>query len=121
MPDTKETLQAYMDAWNEKDEAKRRALLNKAWADDGRYTDPMSDAHGREALVALIAQFQQQMPGASITATSGVDQHHDHLRFTWKMVAADGSTGIEGIDIGQLAEDGRIQSITGFFGPLPAA
>jgi hypothetical protein len=114
-------LQVYMDAWNEKDEGKRRALLDKAWADDGRYTDPMSDAPGRDALVALIAQFHQQMPGASIAATSGVDEHHGRLRFAWKMSQADGSTSMEGIDIGQLAEDGRIQSITGFFGPLPAA
>jgi hypothetical protein len=121
MPDTKEMLQVYMDAWNEKDEGKRRALLDKAWADDGRYTDPMSDAPGRDALVALIAQFHQQMPGASIAATSGVDEHHGHLRFAWKMSQADGSTSMEGIDIGQLAEDGRIQSITGFFGPLPSA
>lgn len=121
MASTKEMVQAYMDAWNEKDEGKRRALLGKAWADDGRYTDPMSDAPGRDALVTLIAQFHQQMPGASITATSGIDEHHGRLRFAWRMVAPDGSTGMEGIDIGQLAEDGRIQSITGFFGPLPAA
>jgi hypothetical protein len=37
------------------------------------------------------------------------------------MIAPDGSTGMEGIDIGRLAEDGRLQNITGFFGPLVAA
>ena len=121
MPDTKDLVQAYMDSWNEKDETKRRALLDKAWADDGRYTDPMSDAPGRDALVALIAQFHQQMPGATITATSGIDEHHGRLRFAWKMTGPDGATRMEGIDVGQLAEDGRLQSITGFFGPLPAA
>jgi len=36
-------------------------------------------------------------------------------------MAPDGSTGMEGIDVGQLAEDGRLQSIVGFFGPPPAA
>jgi len=121
MASTKETVEAYMAAWNENDEAKRRALLEKAWADDGRYTDPMSDAPGRDALVALISQFQQQMPGASIAATSGIDEHHGRLRFAWKMTAPDGSTGMEGIDVGQLAEDGRLQSIVGFFGSPPTA
>ncbi len=121
MAATNEIVQAYMAAWNEHDETERRALLDRAWADDGRYTDTMSDAPGREALVALISQFHQRMPGASIIATSGIDEHHGRLRFTWKMTARDGSTGMEGIDVGQVADDGRLQSITGFFGPLPAA
>jgi hypothetical protein len=121
MTDTKEIVHAYMAAWNEPNEKNRRALLDKAWADNGRYTDPMSDAPGRDALVELIAQFQKQMPGTSIIAASDIDEHHGRLRFAWKMIAPDGSTGMEGIDIGQLAEDGRLQSITGFFGPLTAA
>jgi len=121
MANTNEVVHAHMAAWNEKDEGKRRQLLDKAWTDDGRYTDPMSDAPGREALVALISQFQQQMPGAGILPTSGIDEHHGRLRFAWKMTAPDGSTGMEGIDIGQLAEDGRLASIVGFFGPPPAA
>ncbi len=121
MATTNEIVQAYMTAWNEPDETSRRQLLEKAWADDGRYTDPMSDAPGRDALVTLISQFQQQMPGASLAATSGIDEHHGRLRFGWKLTAPDGSTGMEGIDIGQLAEDGRLKSITGFFGPLPVA
>ncbi len=121
MANTNEIVHAYMAAWNEKDEGKRRQLLEKAWADDGRYTDPMSDAAGREALVALISQFHKQMPGAGILPTSGIDGHHGRLRFAWKMTAPDGSTGMEGIDIGRLSEDGRLQSIVGFFGPPPAA
>ncbi len=121
MATTNEIVQAYVAAWNEGDEAKRRASLDRAWADDGRYTDPMADAPGRDALVALISQFQQQMPGASLAATSGTDLHHGRLRFGWKLTAPDGSTAMEGIDIGQLAEDGRLKSITGFFGPLPVA
>jgi len=121
MAETKDVVHAYMAAWNEPDEKKRRVLLEKAWADDGRYTDPMSDAPGRDALIALIAQFHKQMPGTSILPASAIDEHHGRLRFAWKMLAADGSTGMEGIDIGLLAEDGRLQSITGFFGPLTAA
>lgn len=121
MATTKDIVTAYMAAWNEPDEAKRRSLLQKAWADNGRYTDPMSDAEGRDALVALISQFQKQMPGASITAASGVDEHHGRLHFAWKLQRSDGSTQMEGIDIGQLAGDGRIQSIVGFFGAPPAA
>jgi hypothetical protein len=117
---TQQIVEAYGAAWNEPDQAKRRALLEQAWADGGVYTDPQSHAEGRDALLALIAGFREQAAGASIVATSGADAHHDQLRFTWKMLGADGSTIIEGIDFGELAPDGRIQRIVGFFGPPPA-
>src|SRR5712692_6545413 len=77
---TKETVEAYLAAWNEKDEAKRTKLLDKCWADSGTYTDPMSDVAGREQLAALIGQFHQQMPGAGIALTSAIDEHHGRIR-----------------------------------------
>lgn len=121
MADTNEVVHAYVAAWNEADVAKRRTLLEKTWAGDGRYTDPMSDAQGREALIELISGFQSQYPGASIAMASGIDEHHGRLRFAWKMSGPDASMRMEGIDVGLLAEDGRLQNITGFFGPLPTA
>jgi len=117
---TQQIVEAYGSAWNETDEAKRRAVLERSWADDGVYTDPQSHAEGRDALVQLIGGFQQQFGGASIVPTSNVDEHHGKLRFTWKMLGADGKQVMEGIDFGELAPDGRIQRIVGFFGPAPA-
>ena len=116
-----EIAETYGAAWNETDEARRRALLEKAWADDGHYTDPQSDAKGRDELVALIGGFQQMMPGSRLASTSAVDEHHGHLRFTWKIAGADGKTVMEGIDFGELADDGRLKRIVGFFGPPPAS
>src|SRR5712691_5203776 len=103
MATSKDSVNAYMAAWNEADLAKRRLLLEKAWADDGRYTDPMSDAQGREALIELISGFQSQMPGATVAIASGIDEHHGRLRFALNMNGLDGSTRIEGIDLGMLA------------------
>ena len=40
------------------------------------------------------------------------------LRFTWKAVSADGKTVIEGIDFVELAGDGKLKKIVGFFGPI---
>ena len=120
MPTASETVQAYGDAWNELDEPKRRKLLEQAWTDDGTYTDPSADVQGREALIAHIRAFHKDgMPGARIVPSSGVDEHHGRVRFTWRMEGADGSTIMEGIDFGELADDGRLQCIVGFFGPPP--
>lgn len=118
---TKETVEAYMAVWNETEEDKRRALLAKIWATGATYTDPMAHAAGAEELVALVAGFHTQMPGAKIVQTSAIDEHHGRLRFGWAMKGPDGSTRMEGIDVGELTEDGQIKSIVGFFGPLPAA
>jgi hypothetical protein len=116
---TQQIVEAYGASWGEADIAKRRQLLEQAWADDATYTDPQSDVAGRDGLIELISGFQAQVNGAKIVATSAVDEHHGKIRFTWQMQAADGTTMMEGIDFGELAPDGRIQRIIGFFGPLP--
>ena len=112
---------AYAAAWNEPDGAARRRALEKAWADAGVYSDPTARVEGRDALVEHIAGFHAQMPGARIVLTSGVDEHHGAIRFTWALRAADGTTVTEGVDFGELADDGRLRRITGFFGPPPAS
>ncbi len=117
----KEVIDTYMAAWNERDRAKRAEMLDRCWADDGVYVDPMSDVTGREALSAVIDGFQSQMPGAGIITATGLDQHHNRARFGWKLVMEDGTTRIEGIDVAVLAADGRLASITGFWGVNPPA
>lgn len=114
---TRDIIEAYMAAWNEADEAKRRGLLDKCWADSGTYTDPVSDVSGREGLFAAIQGFHAQMPGAGIALTSGIDEHHGRVRFGWKVTGA--PQELAGIDVGALAADGRLQSILGFWGASP--
>ena len=119
MPTIQETINDYGAAWNETDEAKRRALIDACWAEDGRYCDPVSDGRGREALAGFISNMHAQQTGARIELTSGVDQHHDQIRFAWAFVQ-DGKRVIEGVDVGELAPDGRLARIIGFWGVPPA-
>ncbi len=117
--DVNEAVATYGAAWNETDEAKRRKLLEQAWADDAIYQDPMGRAEGREALVAHIAGFQQMMAGNTIEPTSAIDTYGRVFRFSWVMRDASGNVALEGMDFGEVAADGRLQNITGFFGPFP--
>ena len=122
MTTTEEIVLAYGAAWTETDEGKRRALLEKSWAENGTYTDPTVEVVGREALVQHIGDFHQRFAGHRILFTSGVDEHHGRLRFTWAMVNPEGSRVSEGIDFGKVGSDGRLIRITGFFGlpsPIP--
>src|SRR5580704_5666747 len=109
----------YGSAWNEPDEAARRQLLESAWADHGTYCDPTANVEGREALVAHIGAFQVAMPGHTIDVVTAADEHDGHLRFGWVMHSTDGSSVLEGMDYGHLADDGRLERIVGFFGPFP--
>ncbi len=118
MATVEEIVLTYAAAWAETDEGKRRALLEKSWAENGIYTDPTGEAVGREALVHRIEGFhQQRFPGHRILGTSGVDDHHGRLRFTWAVVSPEGRRVLEGVDFGEVGSDGRLISITGFFGP----
>jgi hypothetical protein len=65
------TIAAYIETWNETDAARRRAGVARAWADGGRYRDPVmaSDGHaGIDAMPALsaaegLAGVQARFPG----------------------------------------------------------
>jgi hypothetical protein len=116
--DHREIVASYGAAWNEPDEARRAALLEVSYAEDGVYHDPTATAVGRAALVAHIGGYQAGLPGHSIDITSGVDSNGAELRWAWAIRNGD-TVVLEGVDFADLAADGRIQRIAGFFGPLP--
>jgi hypothetical protein len=111
-----ELISTYCAAWEEPDAARRRELLVKVWAEDGIYIDPTVETNGIDELVAHIGVVQRTYPGSRIERTSFIDRHHHVLRFKWCMVLADGKRLPEGLDVGQLSQDGKLQRITGFFG-----
>ena len=111
----------YMAAWNEADPAARDALLNGCWADGGVYVDPrMSSWPGEKPCQQHIARVQAARPGARLEFMSGIELHHNVVRFLWRLVRADGTTGDTSIDFGEIGPDQRLVKIIGFFGPAPA-
>jgi len=111
----------YLSAWNETDPARRAALIERAWAADGRLIDPPLAAEGHSGISDMASALQTQFPGHRFRRASGIDAHHDSLRFAWQLVSPDGAVALSGLDVGELAADGRLRRITGFFGELPAA
>src|SRR3954453_13211492 len=53
----------YIASWNEGDEARRRALVAQAFADDARYLDPLMAGEGTDGITAMIGAARQQFPG----------------------------------------------------------
>ncbi|MDB5703886.1 MAG: hypothetical protein JWN66_1002 [Sphingomonas bacterium] len=107
-------------AWNTTDRANRDILLNRIFARDGVYSDPTPTyVTGRAALSDEIARFQRQYPGARFRC-SAPQTHHRAMRVSWLLVGADGREITQGMDFYELAPDGLIHRVTGFFGPPPA-
>ena len=118
---TMKVVTQYMAAWNEREAAARHTLLQQCWSDGGVYLDPNVSLTGREALDGHIATVQASRPGARLEFMSGIDVHHDVVRFLWRLVRADGTCGDTSIDFGEVGPDGRLVKIVGFFGPPCAA
>jgi hypothetical protein len=119
--DVVETIDTYLASLGQTDPDARAAMIAHAWVPDGRYVDPARDVRGAQAMDATIAAVHDQVPGATFRRTSGIDLHHEYLRFSWEMVGPDGAVVLSGIDIGSLSEDGKLKGICGFFGDLPPA
>ena len=111
----------YLAAYGEPDAGRRAELIAAAWAEDGRLIDPPLTGEGRDGIAAMAEALQRQFPGHRFRRTSPVDSHHDQLRFSWALVSPSGETALTGLDCGELAPDGRLRRITGFFGDLPVA
>ena len=116
-----QAVESYFAMWNETDPERRARCIAEAWETDCKYVDPLLEAAGYSALDQMVAGVHAQFPGHRFALTSGLDQHHDRVRFAWELRAPDGSLTVEGIDLGEVGPEGRLRSITGFFGPVAAA
>jgi hypothetical protein len=120
-----EVVLAYIEAWSTPDAALQRELLEMSLAEDGTYADPAYEVRGKEELADHIGRslsgeaYGGAGAGARIPISSGVDQHHGMFRFSWVMIDPQERPILEGMDFVELAADGRLQRITGFFGAFP--
>jgi hypothetical protein len=113
---------AYFAMLNEPDDARRLELARQAWTDDASFVDPMFQASGGPGPICdVIGGAQAQFPGHVLTRTSGIDAHHNLVRFSWQLADGDGNVAVAGLDVAIVADDGRLSRLAGFFGPLPEA
>ncbi len=113
------SIETYFAIWNEPDADKRTELGRTVWTDGARYVDPLSDVAGADGFSAMVGNVQEQFPGHALRLASGLDAHHDQVRFAWEMVTADGNVTIAGLDVAEVDGSGKLRSVAGFFGVAP--
>ena len=112
-------IERYLACWNETEPAARRKLIDDLWAEDASYIDPMAQAHGRDAIDAIIAAVQGQFPGLVFTPVGSVDAHHRQARFTWGLGPAGVEPIVIGFDVAVTDGDGRLTTVLGFLDKVP--
>ena len=109
----------YFAAWNETDAGERGRLLAQALSDSAELVDPLGRWPGPVGVSERIARYQASAPGTKVVPGSGVDGHNDFERYAWKILDPAGNDVMEGLDVAQRDEAGRLCRITMFHGPLP--
>jgi hypothetical protein len=111
---------SYVAAWNTRDDAARRRLLEQAWSTTGTYTDPVVQLDGRAAMYRHATGFGERWPGAKIVITGAFPPHNGLVCFSWHVVGPADDILRAGVDFGELDPDGRLRRVVGFFGEPPA-
>lgn len=110
----------YLAMWNERDPDRVRGHLDQAVTEDVLFVDPANVTRGRDEMEAMVLELLAGQPGASFEVASAYDGHHGRYRYRWNM-RVDGALAVEGFDVTTVDDDGVIERIDGFFGPLPDA
>lgn len=94
--------------------------MDRLYTEDARYVDPMAAAEGREAIASMIGAVQEQFPDFRFRLAGPVDGHHNRARFGWEPGPAGSPAPIVGFDVAVSDASGRIQTVLGFLGKVPA-
>jgi hypothetical protein len=113
MPDVSTVVQDYIATWNEADPQRRRALVERTFAEDATYVDPLMAGDGTQQIDAMIEAVQQAYPGHRFELAGAPDAHHDRVLFSWHLLGEQGRVAT-GLDVATLAGDGRLREVTGF-------
>jgi hypothetical protein len=112
------SIREYFEAWNERDDDRRRELLARSVTSDVELVHPtFGRSRGSAALAGQIASYQQAMPGTEVILTSEIDAHNQIARYAWHVVDSGGRTLAAGLDVVELAADGRLKRILLFHDP----
>jgi hypothetical protein len=108
----------HLRAYCEPDPGKRADLLAAVWAPNGTLIDPPFDGAGLDAIAAMVDVVLTHYAGHTFRRTTDIDAHHAFGRYGWELVGPDGAVAVDGTDIVEIDDDGRLTRIVGFFGPL---
>lgn len=107
---------AFLAAWSEKDEGRRRSALAAILTEDATFADAFSCTSGIDDLVAHLSAAQMHMPGVVLSRAGDVRQCQGTAVVDWVAQGPDGAARGKGTNVFELAPDGRVRRVVGFWG-----
>ncbi|HEY1193716.1 VOC family protein [Flavobacterium sp.] len=99
----------HLKIWNEKDETKRKALLNQVYASDVEMVDRHFIAEGIDEISKFIVELQTKNPDFKFTAKS-VETNHNIVRLYWQFGSKAKPAVVSGMDL-FVIENGKVQKL----------
>lgn len=112
---------AWFATWNEADGGRRDALLAEAAVEGVEFRDAFGCVAGRAELAAHIAAARQHMPGMRLERAGAPRQVQGRALVDWRVPGPDGGDVARGTNALELAPDGRLRVVTGFWTAGPGA
>jgi uncharacterized protein YndB with AHSA1/START domain len=106
----------FIAAWGETDPGKRGTMLAQCFEPDGLYRDAYGYVPGVGGLNTFLGNAQKFMPGLTLARTGPVRHAHGQICYQWTMTGPDGTVMASGMSAGECTPEGRIRSLTGFWG-----
>jgi uncharacterized protein YndB with AHSA1/START domain len=107
---------AWFAAWAEPDDAARADSLAAIATPDVRMRDRFSAVDGLADLSLHIGAAQRFMPGIQLQRQGEARHCQGTVIAAWTAAGPDGAPRGQGTNVFTLAPDGRIESVTGFWG-----
>ncbi len=120
MTDFHAIAERYLSAWNHGNDASRASVLEKGWAAQARYTDPLMSARNRDEVATMITAARSQFPGHAFSLRGDVDGHANFVRFSWILTSGQGAPVAGGSDVIRLDDAGDILEVIGFLDEVVA-
>ncbi|MXO06752.1 glyoxalase [Flavobacterium sp. HBTb2-11-1] len=102
-------IENHLKIWNEKDEVKRKALLNKVYDTDIEMVDRHFVAEGIEDISKFIVELQAKNPDFRFTAKS-VETNHNIVRLYWQFGSKAKPSVVSGMDL-FVIENNKVQKL----------
>lgn len=109
-----DVIDRWFSAWSEPDDSLRESAVRRIASSDVRMRDRFSAIAGVDDLLAQLAAVKRFMPGIQLRRQGDVRQCQGLALADWVMVTSAGEQR-GGTNVFELAADGRIVSVTGFW------
>ncbi|RYJ38178.1 Glyoxalase/bleomycin resistance protein/dioxygenase [Flavobacterium anhuiense] len=99
----------HLKIWNEKDEAKRKVLLNQVYATDVEMVDRHFIAEGFEDISKFIVELQTKNSDFRFSAKS-IETNHNIVRLYWQFGSKSKPSVVSGMDL-FVIENNKVQKL----------